>query len=128
MNYIKTSKSKIIISSFQKQKIYKITINNYLDKKLSIYLTTLEGRMQAIKNKYHICKLIPIYIDNNLCLQPIFKITSERNIFVNIYNINKIIDYGNYSIVLFYDSEELILKMKSKTLKNKIKKALQISL
>jgi len=126
MNYIKTYQNKIIISKDKTLKIYKTTFNEYINKILIKSLTTMNGRIDAVKDKYHIYKLVPIYLNKEICLVPLFNLNNETNIYINVNKVKKVIDYIDYSLIVFIDLEEIYIKVKANTLKKKIRKALNI--
>ena len=126
MNYIKTMNNKIAIYTKKSIKTYKVSFNNYINKVLLKDLTTLPGRIDAVKIKYHIYKLVPIYIDKDICLLPLFNLNSDINIYINVYQVLKTINDSNKTKIIFIDGEELYVNINTSTLKNKIKKVLSI--
>ena len=123
MNYIKLNDQQIIISSFKSIKKIDTKLNVYLDQLLLRDLTTLKGRVDAIKKIYHIDKLTPIYIDNNCCLIPLFNQSYNYNYYLNIYQIKNIIKEDNCSIIHFIDGEKIKVNKKRTLILKQIAKA-----
>lgn len=67
----------------------KETIYNLLNNICLKQLTTLNGRVEAIKQVYKIFKFVPIYINDNLIFQPIYPNKNWNQIYINICNIKK---------------------------------------
>lgn len=76
-------------------------------------LTTLEGRIKAISEVYHIKKQIPIYISKQLILIQTANKKEIDNLYINSYNIIDIVKEHNHTIIYFNDSSKIELKKPS---------------
>lgn len=90
-------------------------------------LTTLNGRIEAIKTKYHIIKNTPIYIKDNLVLFPTHNKKSIENIYVNSIYIKDIESSMDKSKVIFYDNQEILIDKDIHLLKNLYEKCLKVN-
>ena len=82
----------------------------YLNRLCLEKITTLEGRIQAIKQTCNIVKNVPIYIDDNLILFSINSFKSVDNIFINSVYIKYIEKQGIKTKIVFYDNECIVIK------------------
>ena len=126
MNYIKIKQQKLIISESNELKIYKQKFNDYINKLLINDLTTIDGRINAIRNKYNIHKLTPIYINKNICLLPINSINSDINIYINVFEVTQVISLNKGSEIVFSNQERIKINKSYNSLINRIKKACNI--
>ena len=104
INFIKTYTNKIILND--KENIYS-TMEEYLNKVLLNQLTTLKGRLDAIKKLYGFRKLVPLYITNTLILFPINNLKDYENIYINAVNIINIYKHGSKTVIEFQGSTKL---------------------
>ena len=89
-------------------------------------LTTLDGRIEAIKINFNIVKNVPIYITDNLIL---FKINNKNkldNIYINSVYIKHIIDLIDYIKIVFYDEQFVLVKNNYHIINNTYEKCLKI--
>ena len=89
-------------------------------------LTTLQGRIDAIKINFNIVKNVPIYIKENLVL---FLTTSRNkidNMYINSIYIKHIIDEKDKTRIVFYDDQFVLVKNSYNTIKNNYEKCLKI--
>ncbi len=63
------------------------TIDNILNRECLKTLSTLDGRINAIKQAYHIKKLVPVYLNDQLILQPLYSKKSWMQIYINVCKI-----------------------------------------
>lgn len=103
-----------------------ILLEKYLNNICLEFLTTLSGRIEAIKEKYNIVKNVPIYIKDNLVLFPTFSKNHISNIFLNSIYIKKILPYEDKTIIVFYDNQELIIDKHYHTIKLSYEKCLKL--
>ena len=68
-----------------------VTLDNYLNSLCLKELTTFKGRLEAIKNNYHLIKNVPIYINSKIVLFTTNNIKSFDNIYINSIYINDIL-------------------------------------
>ena len=103
-----------------------ILLEKYLNNICLEFLTTLSGRIEAIKEKYNIVKNVPIYIKDNLVLFPTFSKNHISNIYLNSIYIKKILPYEDKTIIVFYDNQELIIDKHNHTIKLSYEKCLKL--
>ncbi len=105
---------------------YDITLDNYLNNLCLKELTTLKGRMFAIKNNYHIIKNVPIYINPNLVFFSTNNIKAIDNIYINSIYIKSLEMVDNKCRIIFYDNQELIVNNQYHIIRNKYEKCIKI--
>ena len=88
--------------------IYK-TLETFFNDLLLDSLTTYKGRINAIKNKYHYKKCVPIYITSNCCFIPTTKLDDIDNLFINVYAILNIINQNDKTKIIFKDNTSIII-------------------
>ena len=98
----------------------------YLNRLCLEKITTLEGRIQAIKQTCNIVQNVPIYIDDNLILFSINSFKSVDNIFINSVYIKYIEKQGIKTKIVFYDNECIVIKKPSHLMKSKYEKCMKI--
>ena len=96
------------------------TFENYIDGLLINDLSTYQGRLNAIRKKYGFKKLIPIYINDLLCLFPLENKRSINNIYINVNAVKFVDDNG---CLYFYDNSLIKSNKKGKTINKYIKRA-----
>ena len=120
INFIQISNRSIIINN---KKTVNMTLEKYIDYLLINDLSTYSGRMKSIRKRYGYRKLVPIYINDNLCLIPLENKKSLENIYLNIYEINVIEETG---CIIFNNGDSLLINKKTKTLYKYILRAKSI--
>ena len=88
--YLKRDGNSTNIVKVQKELIVNDSIYNIINIECLKLLTTIEGRVEAIKQVYKIFKFVPIYINEGLILQPIYNSKAWNQIYINICNIKKV--------------------------------------
>lgn len=101
-------------------------IERYLNMLCLNELTTLEGRIEAIKNKFNLIKNVPIYINPHLVLFTIKCTKTIDNIYVNSIYIKSIIKNEKICRIIFYDNQEININSTYSTLKTKYEKCIKI--
>ncbi len=90
-----------------------IHINKPIDKLLNEWcleeLTTYSGRMEAIRIKYHLRKLVPVYINKELMLFPVSDKKDLNNIYINSLNVLMLEKQGKNTQIEFINHYLLIL-------------------
>ena len=124
MNYILVKKDKIKIDEI----ILKTKFKPYINSLLLEQLTTIDGRLESIKEKYKYYKLTPLFINEHICLIPIKSINSIDNIYINVKEINYLKEVNKKTLVIFKDSSSIIINKSIETLKENIKRANSISI
>lgn len=103
-----------------------ILLERYLNNLCLNDLTTLSGRINAIKEKYHIVKNVPIYIKDDLVLFPTSNKKNYSNIYLNSVYIKRIIPQEEKTKIIFYDNQSLIIDKNYHTIKLSYEKCLKI--
>ncbi|MBR2891721.1 MAG: competence protein ComK [Bacilli bacterium] len=121
INYIEILNRQIKING---KKIINLTFEKYINNLLIKDLTTYQGRINSIKEKYNYRKLVPIYIDLGLCLIPICNKKSINNLYINIHSISSL---TGCTTITFKDNQILNVDKNIRTIKSYIKRASIIS-
>ena len=124
INYIKTSYDKIIIND---ETIINQSINNYLNYILLQQITTLEGRVDAIKKIYGFKKLVPIYINKNNILFPVYNLKEYENIYINACSVIGVYKRDSKTVIEFVGFKKLIINKSIKQILKNFERALSIN-
>ncbi|MBR2138829.1 MAG: competence protein ComK [Bacilli bacterium] len=122
---IKHNRSTKVVNIHNETEIDEL-INVVINKACLKHLTTLDGRLEAIKKGYKIYKLIPIYISNNLILQPLYSNRNWNQIYVNICNIKKIIKVNDLVVITFINDISINIDISYERFKRYYKNCLKI--
>lgn len=98
----------------------------YLNKLCLQELTTLEGRLEAIKCNFNIVKNVPIYITENLVL---FSTNNKRkleNKYINSIYIKYIKEENDKTKIVFYDDQFVYVQNSYHIVNNSYEKCLKI--
>lgn len=102
------------------------TINKIINQTCLKFLTTLDGRIEAIKQVYKISKFIPVYITDGLILQPIYSNKNWNQMYINICNIKKVNKVNDQVVITFINDRTIFLEMSYERMKRYLKKCLKI--
>lgn len=102
------------------------TIEKFLNQFCLKDLTTLDGRIKAISEVYHIKKQIPIYLSNQLILIQIANKKEIDNIYINSCNIIDIIEDNKNTIIYFNDWSKIQIKKSYHLIKKYYNRSLKI--
>lgn len=102
------------------------TIPNILNEACLRSLSTLEGRIKATKQVYKINKFVPVYISDQIIMQPLYSNRSWQQIYINICNVKKISKSNTGTIIMFSNNETLIVDISITRIKQYFKKCLKI--
>ena len=91
-------------------------------------LTTLKGRLDAIKKVYHINKNIPVFLDNNLVFIQTFNKKQHENIYINVHRIIDMIKDKESTIIIFEDDSKLTVDKPLHIIKKYYNNSLKINL
>ena len=91
-------------------------------------LTTLKGRLDAIKKVYHINKNIPVFLDNNLVFIQTFNKKQHENIYINVHRIIDMIKDKENTIIIFEDESKLLVEKPLHIIKKYYNNSLKINL
>lgn len=124
--YITQGNRETIIHTIDEKIVVRDSLEKLIDKWCINYLTTYKGRLDAIKQNYHLKKLVPIYINKDLMLFPIDNKKSIDNIYVNIINIQDITDMLENTKLIFKNQEYIIVNKKYQLVKTYYHRCLKI--
>lgn len=124
--YIKQGNCETIIYTGNKEIKLLEKIDKVFNKWCLDSLTTYKGRMEAIKQKYQLKKLVPVYIDKDLMFFPINNKKDVDNIYINVLNILKIEKENDLTKVLFKNDYVLYINKSYKLVNNYYQKSLKI--
>lgn len=124
--YITNDSDSTNIVKIRNELIVNETINKIINQTCLKFLTTLDGRIEAIKQVYKISKFVPIYINEGLILQPIYSIKSWKQIYINICNISKINKVNDHVVITFINENTILLEISYERMKRYLKRCLKI--
>lgn len=124
--YITNDSDSTNIVKIRNELIVNETINKIINQTCLKFLTTLDGRIEAIKQVYKISKFVPIYINEGLILQPIYSIKSWKQIYINICNISKINKVNDHVVITFINEKTILLEISYERMKRYLKRCLKI--
>ena len=124
--YIITNSNSTNIVKIREDIIVNESINEILNRECLEFLTTLEGRIKAIKQVYKISKFVPIYISNELILQPVYSNKHWQQIYINICNIKKVIKVNDHTVITFINEKTIKLNVSYERMKRYLKKCFKI--
>ncbi len=124
--YIKQGNCETIIYTGNKEIKLLEKIDKVFNKWCLDSLTTYKGRMEAIKQKYQLKKLVPVYIDKDLMFFPINNKKDVDNIYINVLNILKIEKENDLTKILFKNDYVLYINKSYKLVNNYYQKSLKI--
>lgn len=102
------------------------TIYNLINNECLKTLSTFEGRVEATKQIFQIYKLIPVYINEGLILQPLYSSKNYEQIYINICNIKKINKVNDQTVITFINDKTLFVNIKVERMKRYLKRCLKI--
>ena len=124
--YIEKNSGSTNIVKIQEKLIVNETINKIINKTCLKFLTTLDGRIEAIKQVYKISKFVPVYISDGLILQPIYSNKSWNQLYINICNIKKINKVNDQTVITFINEKTIFLEISYERIKRYLKNCLKI--
>jgi competence transcription factor ComK len=126
--YIYQEPEKLIIKTKNGKEVFNKTFKEFINPYCIAQLTTLKGRIDAIKIKYRMRKHIPIFIDLELNLFPTSNQKDINNIYVNAYNIKRVLELeDNQTIIIFKNDDKLVIHKSYKIIYRNYQRALDIS-
>lgn len=84
------------------------------------HLTTYEGYVKAIQNKYHKHHLIPLVLSNDISLIPIMRVRAYENIWINVCAIKSIKAITHGVMITFLSENTLNINKNISILKKSI--------
>ncbi|MBQ3001613.1 MAG: competence protein ComK [Bacilli bacterium] len=106
--------------------ISKINISwkRYIEELCIENLSTLDGRIKAVKRKYGWIKHTPIYVNNDLVLFYINALKDNNNYFINVKNIVNMEGNDKSTYITFVNNEKIVLNIAYRKIKSYYKKAI----
>lgn len=127
--YISQEQDHLIIETKTGPEVIHESFEDFITPYCLAYLTTLKGRLDAIKLKYQIRKHIPVFINSELVLFPIASQKDLNNIYMNAYNIKRIIPIDEEKThIIFNNGKTLLVPKQAKIIKNYYLRALSIEM
>ena len=124
INFIKSKTKQVVINN---SKTLTITFESFINMLLLDQLTTYQGRLDAIKIKYKMHKLTPIYINAYLCLFPVSNLKDFENTYINAYRVKTIIRLSDATCIVFMDNTKLFIKKNFSLINKYFKRAISIN-
>lgn len=125
--YIKQGNREIIIHTTKAKINIESTLDRLFDKWCLEELTTYKGRMEAIRKKYHLKKLVPIYINKHLMFFPTNTKKEINNIYINALNILDIVSGSeNKTIIIFKNKDKLFIDKDCESINRYYQRCLKI--
>lgn len=123
----KSNRSTIVKNLFQDEIEIDIMLDELLERVCLKDLTTLKGRIDAIKKVYHIHKYIPIYLTEDIILITVFNKKQIDNIYINTCNIIDMVKDNNKTIIVFLDRSQLIINKSYRLVKRYFDQSFKIN-
>lgn len=122
----KIEKSSIIHYINNQTEKVDVSINKILNNICLRHLTTLEGRLEAIKSNFNIIKNVPIYIDEKLVLFVVLNKLNNNLLYINSIYIKSIEQLIDNIKVVFYDGQYILIESNLQTVFKNYEKCLKI--
>ena len=127
MNYIIKKNQKLIVNINGLDRSLTTKIDHFFNELLINELTDVQGRINAVKDKYQYNKLVPIYINDDICFIPIYPKDDAYNIYINIKHIAIVKKVQQKTLIVFLDQSVILLNKKRDILMKHIKRAEKIT-
>lgn len=101
-------------------------LNNVLDELCYQSLSTFNGMVEAINHIYDIHNYVPLYLNEDLILQPIYPKKYWTQIYINITMIKDIIPNNDNTTIIFIDNTSLDVEIATKKFKQLVDQCLKI--
>lgn len=124
--YIKQGNRESIIYTINGKIVVNDTIDRLINKWCIDSLSTYTGRIDAIKCKYNLKKLVPIYVNKDLMLFPIGNTKTVDNIYINSVNILEISKMENKTKIVFNNYDQIMVDKKYQLINNYYQRCLRI--
>lgn len=105
------------------QKIHKMSCDVFFQEMCYQDITTLKGRIDAIKKIFSFAYNIPIYLNNKMIF---FKINDDRMIWINAINVIDIFKKENNTIIVFRNGHSLEVNKNYRNIRKSYLKAKEI--
>ena len=124
--YIKGINNETIVKTMNSVSKLQVKALTYIEKECNKYLSTLEGRIKAVKTEFKYVRLTPIYVNENTILIYFASLNNKDILLINALAIKRIIKDHNKTIVYFSTEEALELDVKIQLVNLSFKKALSL--
>lgn len=105
-------------------RLFQDKVNTFLNQVLIDDLTTLKGRLKAIRIKYGMRKNIPIYLNNYLVFFRL--IEDDKLIYINAMMVLRLTKDGDNTVIYFKNDSKLLVKRKVRFIKSQWERSLLI--
>jgi hypothetical protein len=113
MNYIKKTAYGIEVSKHKKIETHALGLLQYINQLCVEVLTTYQGRIEALKKKFHLKNNVPIYIHKGCCLFYLEPLRNLEVIVINMVNVRAITKEGvGLTKIMFHDGSSLSVPFK----------------
>lgn len=126
INYLKRDNRATVIAYDTHKELIDKTIFTVLDELCLEYLSTLQGRVDAVKIRFNYKKYIPIYVSSSLILQPLQELKAWDLVYVNANNIREIIRHDEDTTIEFLSGEQLTVNTDYEKVVHYIEKSIKI--
>ena len=110
MHYIKKHLEGIEVAFPYRKVVLEKGMNQFLNHLLLNELTTLSGRIEALKKKYALKYHVPIVVNQQVCFFTLRPLRHPHSICLNIYAIKSFVGYETtQTMIVFHNYETLIL-------------------
>lgn len=123
MYYIKKHHAGIKIVSKDGYIIKDISMQRYLNILCLRVLTTLEGRIKALRHWTNYQRNLPLYIDKQHCFIHTEYLHSPNNLCINVTKILALKKAKNHTIIIFEDATQLRVEKDYQKIKKRLKRA-----
>lgn len=103
------------------------TVSTLLNNACVSTLSTLSGRVDAIKTLYNIKKSVPIFIESNLIFQPVLSNKAWNQVYINVLKIYKLEDISPKTRIVFVSGNVLDVDISMKRLSSLVSNCLMIN-
>ncbi len=123
MHYIKRSSSGITIGLSDETKTVSIGLRAYLEQLCNDVLTTMDGRMHALRKQLALKYHVPLYINRRVALYTTHPLRHMDTVCINYYEVLSIDPHThNQSCVVFKDLSCLVVDVSRERLSKKHEK------
>lgn len=108
-------------------KIVQKTIKSIIEEACFLSLSTYEGRISSVKKIYNIKNFTPVYICNQIILQPVCGLREWNQTYINICRIKEILKKDVDSCFVIFDNDlKLQVNLSKVKMNNMVDKCLKI--
>ena len=105
---LKTEDNRVAISEDGRVRVEDVSLNSYLEKLANARLSTLAGRIKAIRRVFGFDAKAPLYLGQGTLFLVLYGIRSPRALLVNVYAINCYKPMGQGLVISFRNGHEML--------------------